>query len=150
LHAEGRAGQKTGSGYYRYEGRTPVAEPVTEATCVSLAKKYGIERRENITPEEIAERLMLPLINEAAKILEEGIALRPGDVDTVWVAGYGFPDHQGGPLWMADNWGIAKVVERLEFYAAKTGNKFEYWTPAKLLKDLAVKNARISDWSMHA
>jgi 3-hydroxyacyl-CoA dehydrogenase len=150
LHAEGRAGQKTGSGYYRYEGRTPVAEPATEATCVSLAKKYGIERRENITPEEIVERLMLPLINEAAKILEEGIALRPGDVDTVWVAGYGFPDHHGGPLWMADNWGIAKVVERLEFYAAKTGNKFGYWTPAKLLKNLAAKNARISDWSMHA
>lgn len=150
LHAEGRAGQKTGSGYYRYEGRTPVAEPATEATCIELAKKYGIERRQNIPAEEIVERLMLPLINEAAKILEEGIALRPGDIDVVWVAGYGFPDHQGGPLWMADNWGVAHVVERIEYYAAKTGNKFGYWTPAKLLKEVAAKNARISDWSLSA
>lgn len=146
LHAEGRAGQKTGSGYYRYEGRTPLAEPKTEATCIALAHKHGITRRDAISAEEIVERLMLPLMNEAAKILEEGIALRPGDIDVVWVAGYGFPDHQGGPLWMADNWGVANVVKRLEYYAQQTGDTHGYWTPAPLLKRLAAQGMRISDY----
>jgi len=145
LHAEGRFGQKTASGYYKYEGRKPVFESATEATCVALAQQFGIERRQNISPEEIVERLMLPLINEAAKILEEGIALRAGDIDTVWVSGYGFPDHQGGPLWMADQWGIAHVVKRMDHYAEKTGNPFGYWTVAPLLRSLAETHTRISD-----
>jgi len=147
LHAEGRAGQKTGSGYYRYEGRTPLPEPRTAATCEALAKAHGVPRRDAIEPQEIVERLMLPLINEAAKILEEGIALRPGDIDIVWTAGYGFPDHRGGPLWMADDWGLDHVVDRLQHYADTTGNAYGYWTPARLLVDLAGKGARISDWS---
>jgi len=147
LHAQGRAGQKTGTGYYSYDGRKPLPEPATEATCVELAQRYGIERRADISADELGERLMLPLINEAARILEEGIALRPGDIDVVWVAGYGFPDHRGGPLWMADDWGMARVVERLEHYAKKTGNAFGYWTPAPLLKQLAAQGRRISDWA---
>lgn len=146
LHAEGRAGQKTATGYYRYEGRTRFDEPKTEETCVQLAQQYGITRRDNITTEEIVERLMLPLINEGAKILEEGIALRASDIDVVWVAGYGFPNHQGGPLWMADHWGLSQVVERIEHYAKLTGNAFGYWTVSPLLKQLAAQNVRISDW----
>lgn len=149
LHAEGRAGQKTATGYYRYEGRTRFDEPKTEAICVQLAQKYGITRRDHITNEEIVERLLLPLINEGAKILEEGIALRASDIDVVWVAGYGFPNHQGGPLWMADQWGLSKVVERIEHYAKLTGNAFGYWTVSPLLKQLAAQNVRISDWVKH-
>ena len=150
LHEEGRAGQKTGSGYYRYEGRNPVTEPLTEASCRKLAEKFGIRRRTEIPAEEIVERLVLPLINEAAKILEEGIAMRPGDIDVVWVAGYGFPGFQGGPVWMADRWGIAHVVARLEHYARVRGNEFGYWTPAPLLKQLASTGQRLSDWSRAA
>lgn len=89
---------------------------------------------------------MLPLMNEAAKILDEGIALRPGDIDVVWVAGYGFPDHRGGPLWLADTWGIDHVVQRLEHYAQTRGDQYGYWTPAPLLKKLAKVGGRISDW----
>ena len=84
------------------------------------------------------------MINEAARILEEGIALRPGDVDTVWVAGYGFPDHRGGPLWMADSIGLPRVVEALQRHGAN--NRFGYWEPAKLLVELAESGQRISDW----
>ena len=146
LHAHGRAGQKTGTGYYRYEGRKPVLEPRTTEICIQLAKQYGIPRRLEISPEEIVERLMLPLINEAAKILEEGIALRAGEIDVVWTAGYGFPDHKGGPLWMADTWGLQKVVDRIEHYAKVTGDQFGYWTVSPLLKKLALEGAPISEW----
>lgn len=146
LYAEGRVGQKTATGYYRYEIRTPLAEPKTEAVCMQLAKQHGITRRESITNEEIVERLMLPLINEGIKILAEGIALRASDVDVVWVAGYGFPNHQGGPMWMADNWGLSQVVERMEHYAERTGNAYGYWTVSTLLRQLAERNVRISDW----
>ncbi|MFM2437311.1 MAG: hypothetical protein RLZ55_117 [Actinomycetota bacterium] len=93
---------------------------------------------------------MLPLINEAARILEEGIALRPGDIDVVRVAGYGFPDHRGGPLWLADAWGIGHVVERLRYHGRTLGNAHGYWTLAPLLERLAAAGARISDWQRAA
>jgi 3-hydroxyacyl-CoA dehydrogenase len=89
---------------------------------------------------------LLPLINEAAKILQEGIALRPGDIDVVWTAGYGFPNHRGGPLWMADEIKLRHVVERLQYFAKSRGNRFGYWTPAPLLVELAAGGERISDW----
>jgi 3-hydroxyacyl-CoA dehydrogenase len=148
LNHDGRWGQKTRSGYYRYDdGRTPQPEPLTEAVCIELAAAHGVARRAVITPEEIRERLLLPLINEAVKILEEGIALRPGDVDVVWTAGYGFPDHRGGPLWMADDMGLQTVVERLRHHVARTGgDPHGYWTPAALLVELAARGQRISDW----
>jgi 3-hydroxyacyl-CoA dehydrogenase len=146
LYAQGRAGQKTGSGYYRYSGRTPLPEPATAATCEALAREHSIARRNVISAQEIVERLMLPLINEAAKILEEGIALRPGDIDVVWTAGYGFPDHRGGPLWMADDWGLTFVVERLKHYGQQRGNAHGYWTPSPLLERLASDGRRISDY----
>jgi 3-hydroxyacyl-CoA dehydrogenase len=148
LNADGRWGQKTGSGYYRYEdGRTPLPEPRTDAVCRELAARHGIARRAAISAGEIRERLLLPLINEAAKILEEGIALRPGDVDVVWTAGYGFPDHRGGPLWMADDIGLPKVVERLRHYASRQGgDPHGYWMPAALLVEQAGRGQRLSDW----
>ncbi|MBL8701458.1 MAG: enoyl-CoA hydratase/isomerase family protein, partial [Alphaproteobacteria bacterium] len=103
----GRLGQKTGAGYYRYDGRKPTPDPQCAEICAALARRHGIAPREHVDDAEIVERCLYPVINEGARILEEGIALRPGDVDVVWVNGYGFPDHLGGPLHWADRIGMA-------------------------------------------
>ena len=144
LFALGRFGQKTGLGYYRYEGRTPVPDPESALICESLAATHGIKRRSNITDAEIVERLLYPLINEGAAILDEGIAYRASDIDLVWVAGYGFPDHQGGPLFMADQIGLQTIVDRLAHYAAQRTNPFGYWSANALLQSLAMQKARLS------
>ncbi len=142
----GRFGQKTGAGYYRYEGRKALPDPQTEQIAAELAAQYGIARRSDITAQEIVERLIYSMVNEAARILQEGIAYRGGDIDVVWTAGYGFPDHQGGPLCLADRLGLAHVVERLEHHGRARGNPFGYWTVAPLLKELAASGRPISDW----
>jgi len=142
----GRFGQKTGAGYYRYEARTPVPDPETEWLARELAVEHNIPRRTNISSQEIVERLLYPMINEAARILEEGIAYRPGDIDVVWTAGYGFPDHQGGPLFYADEIGVRTVVSRLEHYARERGNRFGYWTCSHLLVQLAAGGNRMTEW----
>jgi len=142
----GRFGQKTGAGYYRYEGRKPLADPETARIAAELAAAHGIARRDAIPRQEIVERLLYPLVNEGAKILEEGIAYRPGDIDVVWTAGYGFPDHAGGPMWMADRIGLAAIAQRISHYAAVRGNPFGYWTVSPLLARLAAEGRRISDW----
>jgi 3-hydroxyacyl-CoA dehydrogenase len=131
----GRFGQKTGAGYYRYEGRAPVADAEVTTIAEELARQHGILRRKNIGREEITERLLYPLINEGLKILKEGIAYRPGDIDVIWVAGYGFPDFRGGPMWMANTIGLGVIAERLAYYGTQCGNAFGYWTPAALLTD---------------
>lgn len=133
LFERGRFGQKTGAGYYRYEGRNPLPDPQVAAIAAALAAEHGIARRERIGLGEIVERLMYPLINEGLKILDEGIAYRPGDIDVVWVAGYGFPDHRGGPMWMAGEVGLDVIAARLAHYAAERGNPYGYWTPARRL-----------------
>ncbi|MEJ8810385.1 3-hydroxyacyl-CoA dehydrogenase NAD-binding domain-containing protein [Variovorax ureilyticus] len=143
----GRFGQKTGAGYYRYDGRKPVADPETARIAKELAAQHGIAQRSDIGAEEIVERLMYPLINEGARILEEGIAYRPGDIDMVWTAGYGFPDHQGGPIYLADTIGLPVIAERLAHYAKARGNAFGYWTVSPLLASLAAQNKRLSDWT---
>ena len=142
----GRFGQKTGAGYYRYDGRKPVTDPETARIAKEQAIAHGIVQRSDIGRQEIVERLLYPLINEGAKILEEGIAYRPGDIDMVWTAGYGFPDHQGGPLWMADAIGLAVIAERLAHFAEVRGNPFGYWSVSPLLASLAKSGQRISDW----
>lgn len=142
----GRFGQKSGAGYYRYDGRKPLPDPEAERIARELAAQHGIARRSSIAAQEIVERLIYPMVNEAAKILEEGIAYRGSDVDVVWTAGYGFPDHQGGPLFMADEIGLARIVDRLEHYGRERGNAFGYWTVSPLLKQLAVAGRRISNW----
>ncbi|HVR54952.1 MAG TPA: 3-hydroxyacyl-CoA dehydrogenase NAD-binding domain-containing protein [Pseudorhodoferax sp.] len=129
----GRFGQKSGAGYYRYAGRTPVADPELDTIVQALAQAHGIARRTAIDRQEIVERLLYPLINEGYKILEEGIACRPGDIDVVWTAGYGFPDHQGGPMFMAREIGLAGIADRLRHYARARGDRFGYWTPAATL-----------------
>ena len=143
----GRFGQKTGAGYYRYDGRTPVPDPEVTRICEALAKEHGVARRADISDQEIVERLLYPLINEGTKILEEGIAYRPGDIDVVWVAGYGFPDHRGGPLFMADQIGLKAIAERLAHYAGKRGDRFGYWGASNLLTNLARQDKRLSAWT---
>ncbi|MFC7607997.1 3-hydroxyacyl-CoA dehydrogenase family protein [Teichococcus aestuarii] len=101
-----------------------------------VSQKLGIQRRQ-ISQQEIAERLIYPMINEGARILEEGIAARPGDIDVVWLYGYNWPAWRGGPMHHADALGLAHVAERLAAYAAQTGD--DSLKPAPLLAKLAAE-----------
>ncbi len=132
---QGRYGQKTGAGYYKYNkgDRTPHPDPEIEELIVNYSKEKGIERR-NISNEEIVERLMYALINEGAKLLEEGIAQRASDIDIIYVYGYGFPAYRGGPMFYADTVGPAKVYEKVCELAKEDPAS---WQPAPLLKKLA-------------
>ena len=136
LVALGRLGQKTGAGWYRYEagGRKPLPDPVVEALLVEHSRARGIERR-TIPSGEIVERCLLGMINEAARILDEGVVSRPSDVDVVWLTGYGFPRVRGGPLYYADRLGAAQVLTRIQALRERFGEA--YWSPAPLLARLA-------------
>ncbi len=139
----GRFGQKTGKGYYKYEGgsRTPLPDPEVEKlideTLIRLARK-----RRTIGDEEILERMMYPMINEGAKILQEGIAARPSDIDVVWLYGYGWPIYRGGPMFWADQVGLKHIADRLAFYAKETDDPS--LEPAPLLKRLVTENRTLS------
>jgi 3-hydroxyacyl-CoA dehydrogenase len=135
LYELGRYGQKTSAGWYRYEkgDRRPLPDPEVHEIIEDATREAGIERRE-IGSEEILERTLYPLINEAARLLEEGIALRAGDIDVVYVYGYGFPARRGGPLWYADTVGLEKIYKRIRELEAVHG---EVWQPAPLLERLA-------------
>jgi 3-hydroxyacyl-CoA dehydrogenase len=139
----GRFGQKTQAGYYRYEpgSRTPLPDPEVEALIARTAQELGIARRP-ISDEEILARCLYPMINEGAKILEEGIALRPGDIDIIWINGYGFPAYRGGPMHYADTIGLQTVHEGLLAFQAEHG---EVWQPAPLLARLAKEGRRFAD-----
>jgi 3-hydroxyacyl-CoA dehydrogenase len=130
----GRYGQKTGAGWYRYdENRKPIADPEVHALIEKTAADGGIERR-RITDEEIIERSIYIMINEGAKILEEGYALRAADIDVIYLTGYGFPGYRGGPMWYADTVGLKQVRDRIAEFHQKHG---EFWEPAPLLAKLA-------------
>jgi 3-hydroxyacyl-CoA dehydrogenase len=146
----GRFGQKTGAGHYRYDGRTPLDDPSLRQTAETLAREYGIARRDAIPRDEILERLLYPLINEGARILEEGVASRGGDIDVVWAHGYGYPRTRGGPLFTADAIGLERIVTRLTHHGHVQGNGFGHWTPSALLVDLATRGGRLSNWSQQA
>lgn len=139
LFEMGRHGQKTGAGYYRYEGRTPVADPEFEQLALELAEQLGIPRRTDIADAELVERLLYPMVAEGARILDEGIAYRAGDIDIVWTAGYGFPDHRGGPMFMGDRIGLPHIAARMQHYAALGGNAYGYWTVPTLLQPPAAQ-----------
>jgi 3-hydroxyacyl-CoA dehydrogenase len=131
----GRFGQKTGAGFYRYEAgsRTPLPDPAVDAVIADVSRELGIVRRE-VSDEEVFERCMYAMINEGAKILDEGIALRASDVDTVWINGYGFPAHRGGPMFLADTLGLAKILARVRELEKVHG---KVWQPSPLLIKLA-------------
>ena len=130
----GRFGQKTGAGYYKYEGRTPTPDPEVERIIAEQQRKVGVNPR-TIGDDEIFERMFYPMINEGARILEEGIASRPSDIDVIWMNGYGWPSWTGGPMFYADKVGLKHIADRLEHYAEVTGD--ETMRPAKLLRTLA-------------
>jgi len=131
----GRHGQKTGAGIYRYQdGRTPLPDPEIQALIARCAREAGVTQRA-IGDQEILERCLYPMVNEGAKILEEGIAARPLDIDIIWINGYGFPAYRGGPMFWADQIGLENIVAAYRRYAEQFGA--HYWTPAPLLEKLA-------------
>jgi 3-hydroxyacyl-CoA dehydrogenase len=133
----GRFGQKTGAGWYRYEAgkRDPIPDPITEALITQYRADAGISPR-TIADTEIVERCIYALVNEGARILEEGIAARASDIDIVYLNGYGFPLHRGGPMLYADTVGLPNVLRSLRRIAAEPGADAS-WQPAPLLVGLA-------------
>jgi 3-hydroxyacyl-CoA dehydrogenase len=140
----GRYGQKTGAGWYRYQqgDRTPQSDPAVQKLIEEASQKAGISRR-MISPEEIVERTVYALINEGARILEEGMALRAGDIDIIYVNGYGFPPYRGGPMWYADTVGLPKVLARIREFEKRHG---AMWKPAPLLVRLADAGKKFADF----
>ncbi len=132
----GHYGQKTGKGFYRYEAgaRTPLPDSDTESLIVAASRRLGLTRR-SIDKKEIVERLIFPMINEGARILDEKIAQRPGDIDVIWVYGYGFPVWRGGPMFYADGLGLSYIRDRLSALSRESNDKRH--EPAALLAKLA-------------
>jgi 3-hydroxyacyl-CoA dehydrogenase len=138
-----RLGQKTGAGWYRYdENRKPIPDPEVHALIEKTATDAGIQRR-HISDDEIVERSIYIMINEGAKILEEGYALRAADIDVIYLTGYGFPGYRGGPMWYADAVGLKKVRDRIAEFHARHG---EFWQPAPLLAKLADKGQTFAEF----
>lgn len=135
LYARGRLGQKTGQGFYRYEPgkRKPLVDPEVTALIAQVSAQLGQKRRA-IPDAEVRDRLILPMINEGAKLLEEGIAARAGDIDVVWQRGFGWPDWKGGPMYHADQIGLPEVVRRLHALSRVHGDRF---VPCPLLERMA-------------
>jgi 3-hydroxyacyl-CoA dehydrogenase len=141
LCAIDRWGQKKGAGFYDYDDkRKPSPSPVVQQIIEDFAKKRGVERRE-ISDQEIVDRTLYTMVNEGAKILEEGIAQRASDIDVVWVYGYGWPVYRGGPMFWADTLGLGTVVEGLKRQEARMGSDFSF---SQLLLDKAAKDERFT------
>jgi 3-hydroxyacyl-CoA dehydrogenase len=145
LYEMGRLGQKRGMGWYRYdEARAPIPDPEVHALIEKTANEAGIARR-TITPEEIIERSVYVMINEGARILEEGHAQRAADIDVIYCTGYGFPGYRGGPMWYADTVGLKNVYARVHEFHKQYGH---LWEPAPLLKRLAEEGRSFADWDL--
>ena len=140
---KGRFGQKTSAGWYKYDkgSRVPLPDPEIHELIIEVSKELGYSRR-NINGTEIIERCIFPLINEGAKILSEGIAQRPGDIDTVWIHGYWFPRHLGGPMFYANTIGLNKVYDAMSALYDQHG---EWLKPSDLLSDLAATGKGFGD-----
>jgi 3-hydroxyacyl-CoA dehydrogenase len=137
LYEMGRYGQKTSAGWYRYEpgSRTRIPDPVVDDIAAEEAKKRGVTRR-SVSDDEILARITTALANEGARVLEDGFAIRASDIDVVYVHGFGFPRHRGGPMFYADTVGLATVLDRVKQYRSQFG---DYWEPAPLLEQLVAK-----------
>ncbi|PJK30393.1 3-hydroxyacyl-CoA dehydrogenase NAD-binding domain-containing protein [Minwuia thermotolerans] len=142
----GRHGQKTGAGWFLYEegDRTPKPDPVIKELIEKHAAEAGLKRRA-VSDEEILERCIYALVNEGAKILEEGIAIRPVDIDITYVYGYAFPKHRGGPMHYADHVGLDKVLARIRHFHEISGE--DEWKPAKLIEDLVAQGKGFKDFT---
>ncbi|MEO5598548.1 MAG: 3-hydroxyacyl-CoA dehydrogenase NAD-binding domain-containing protein [Novosphingobium sp.] len=139
----GRLGMKSGAGFYRYEGRDKFPDPEAIRIIESVSAEYGITRRE-FSDEEVRDRLFMPLVNEGAKELEDGTAIRASDIDTCWINGYGFPAHLGGPM----HWGAQIGFDKVYAMALELGKRNgPRWMPGKLLERLANAGPRNGKWS---
>jgi 3-hydroxyacyl-CoA dehydrogenase len=137
-----RRGQKTGAGYYDYdENRVAHPSPVTEKVIKDFVAKSGVNAR-HISDEEILERCLYPMVNEGAKILEEGKAIRPSDIDIVWQNGYGWPAYRGGPMFFGDQVGLDKVLAKMKEFQGAMGDQFK---PSALLEKLVAEGKKFSD-----
>jgi len=142
LNENGRHGQKSGRGFYDHdEKRRPSPSAFTEQAIRDFSREHGIERRA-ISDDEIFERCLYPVINEGAKVLDEGVALRSSDIDVALLFGYGWPSYRGGPMFEADRIGLPKVLERLRALEARHGERF---TPAPLIERLVARGGRLRD-----
>jgi 3-hydroxyacyl-CoA dehydrogenase len=140
----GRFGQKTGAGWYRYDEKR---QAIPDPEVPDLVRKWAAEARipqRHISAEEIVERSIFALVNEGARILEEGFALRPGDIDIIYINGYGFPAFRGGPMWYADTLGLTRVYQRVREFENQHG---EIWRPAPLLERLAERGKTFAEFS---
>ncbi|SES89947.1 3-hydroxyacyl-CoA dehydrogenase [Marinobacter segnicrescens] len=144
LAEQGRLGQKTGAGTYKYEegNRKPIPDPETDKLIAEFRKEQGITPRE-VSDQEILERCMYVMINEGAKILDEGIADRSLDIDITWIYGYGFPAYRGGPMFWADQIGLDKILDAIKKYQKEVGGK--QWEPSPLLEKLVAEGKKFGD-----
>jgi 3-hydroxyacyl-CoA dehydrogenase len=140
LCERGRFGQKTGAGWYRYEAgaRAALPDPEVDALVAAYRDEIGVAPRA-VTPDEIVERCVLALVNEGARVLDDGIALRASDIDVVYLTGYGFPRHRGGPMFHADTLGLWNVVRAMRRIAALPRADAAFWAPAPRLARLAAE-----------
>ena len=140
----GRYGQKSGAGWYKYDAeRRAIPDPEVAKLVRQWAAEAVIQQRQ-ISAQEIVDRCIYALVNEGARILQEGYALRAVDIDIIYVNGYGFPAHRGGPMWYADTTGLKKVYDRIREFHQQHG---ELWEPAPLLKRLAEEGKTFADFS---
>ncbi|HUQ10566.1 MAG TPA: 3-hydroxyacyl-CoA dehydrogenase NAD-binding domain-containing protein [Steroidobacteraceae bacterium] len=142
----GRFGQKTGLGWYRYETgkRDALPDPVVDRIIEEERKALAIQPR-RIGDAEIVDRLVYALVNEGARILEEGIAQRASDIDVVYLMGYGFPVHRGGPMFHASRAGLKSVLRRMKEFAANAHADPKFWKPAALITRLAAEGKNFDD-----
>jgi 3-hydroxyacyl-CoA dehydrogenase len=142
LFEQGRLGLRAGRGFYRYEQgkRRPINDPEVTALIEEASRQEGLVRR-HIDQDELHDRLILPMVNEGAKLLSEGMVDRASDIDLIWQLGYGWPQWKGGPMYHADQLGAAHIVERLRSLQARHGEAFK---PAELLVELAAKGGRLT------
>jgi 3-hydroxyacyl-CoA dehydrogenase len=140
----GRYGQKTGTGWFKYdENRRAIPDPEVTTLVRQWSAEAGIAQRE-VSSDEIVDRCIYALVNEGARILEDGIAARAVDIDIIYINGYGFPPYRGGPMWYADTVGLKKVFERVSEFHKVHG---ELWTPAPLLEQLAKEGRTFAEFS---
>jgi 3-hydroxyacyl-CoA dehydrogenase len=146
MNESGRKGQKNGRGYYTYDPETRAAtpDPEVEQMIKDFAIRTGHEQHD-VTDQEVLERCLYPMVNEGAKILDEGIAIRGSDIDVVWVNGYGWPVYRGGPMFWADSIGLPEIVEKIRHYSQALGGR--HWELSPLLGRLAAEGGKLSQYA---